>query len=52
MESRRDEGVGVEDTSSERATGNAVYIGVEQEEGEDIEADEDITEAELTISGE
>ncbi len=36
----------------ERATGKAAYIGDEQEEGEDIEADEDTMEAELTISGE
>jgi len=39
-------------TTQERMTGKAVYIGEEQEEGEDIEADEDSTEAELTISGE
>ncbi len=35
----------------ERATGKAAYTGHEQEEGEDIEADEDTMEAELTISG-
>ena len=34
----------------ERATGRAAYTGEDQEEGEDGEADEDTTEAELTIS--
>jgi hypothetical protein len=31
--------------------GKAAYVGDEREEGEDIEADEDTMEAELTISG-
>ncbi len=35
----------------ERATGRAAYIGDVQEEGEDVEADEDTIEAELTIAG-
>ena len=34
----------------ERATGRVAYTGDAQEEGEDVEADEDTTEAELTIS--
>ncbi len=34
----------------ERATGRVAYTGDTQEEGEDVEADEDTTEAELTIS--
>ena len=34
----------------ERATGRAAYIGDDQEEGEDVEADEDTMEAELTIA--
>lgn len=34
----------------ERATGKSAYTGDAQEEGEDVEADEDATEAELTIS--
>jgi hypothetical protein len=33
----------------EQATGKAAYSGEVQEEGEDVEADEDTTEAELTI---
>jgi hypothetical protein len=35
----------------ERATGRAAYIGDVPEEGEDVEADEDTIEAELTIAG-
>lgn len=35
----------------EEATGKAPYIGDVQEEGEDVEADEDTVEAELTIPG-
>lgn len=34
----------------ERATGRTAYTGDAHEEGEDVEADEDTTEAELTIS--
>jgi len=34
----------------EQATGKAAYIGGAQEEGEDVEADEDTVEAELTIA--
>lgn len=34
----------------EQATGRAAYVGDIQEEGEDVEADEDTTEAEMTIS--
>jgi hypothetical protein len=34
----------------ERATGRAAYIGEVQDEGEDVEADEDTIEAELTIA--
>jgi hypothetical protein len=34
----------------ERATGRAAYTGDTQEEGEDVEADEDTIEAELTIA--
>jgi hypothetical protein len=34
----------------ERATGKAAYTGSVQEEGEDVEADEDTAEAELTIA--
>jgi hypothetical protein len=34
----------------EQATGKAAYTGNVQEEGEDVEADEDIVEAELTIA--
>lgn len=34
----------------EQATGKAAYIGSAQEEGEDVEADEDTVEAELTIA--
>ena len=34
----------------EQATGRAAYIGTVQEEGEDVEADEDTAEAELTIA--
>jgi hypothetical protein len=34
----------------ERATGRVAYTGEVQDEGEDVEADEDTTEAELTIS--
>ena len=34
----------------EQATGKAAYIGSVQEEGEDVEADEDTVEAELTIA--
>lgn len=34
----------------ERATGRAAYMGDVQEEGEDVEADEDTIEAELTIA--
>ncbi len=34
----------------EKAMGKPAYIGDEPEEGEDVEADEDTTEAELTIS--
>jgi hypothetical protein len=37
-------------TLIEQATGKAAYIGDVQEEGEDVEADEDTVEAELTIS--
>lgn len=36
----------------ERATGKVAYSGDQPEEGEDVEADEDTIEAELTISGE
>ena len=35
----------------ERATGRAAYTGDVREEGEDVEADEDTIEAELTIAG-
>ena len=35
----------------ERATGRVAYTGDIQEEGEDVEANEDATKAELTISG-
>lgn len=35
----------------EEATGKTAYIGDIQEEGEDVEADEDTVEAELTIPG-
>ena len=34
----------------EQATGKVAYIGDVQEEGEDVEADEDTVEAELTIA--
>ena len=34
----------------ERAMGKSAYTGSETEEGEDLEADEDATEAELTIA--
>jgi hypothetical protein len=34
----------------EQATGKAAYIGNIQEEGEDVEADEDTIEAELTMA--
>jgi len=34
----------------EQATGRPAYIGTVQEEGEDVEADEDTVEAELTIA--
>ncbi|MEO7911098.1 MAG: hypothetical protein ABIV47_15750, partial [Roseiflexaceae bacterium] len=34
----------------EQATGKAAYIGNVQEEGDDVEADEDTVEAELTIA--
>ena len=34
----------------EQATGSAAYVGDFQEEGEDVEADDDTVEAELTIS--
>jgi len=34
----------------EEATGKAAYTGNVQEEGEDVEADEDTVEAELTIA--
>jgi hypothetical protein len=34
----------------EQATGKAAYTGNVQEEGEDVEADEDTVEAELTIA--
>jgi hypothetical protein len=34
----------------EQATGKTAYTGNVQEEGEDVEADEDIVEAELTIA--
>lgn len=34
----------------ERATGRVAYTGEVQDEGEDVEADEDTTEAELTIA--
>ena len=34
----------------EGATGRTAYSGHAQEEGEDVEADEDTVEAELTIS--
>lgn len=34
----------------EQATGKAAYVGSVQEEGEDVEADEDTVEAELTIA--
>jgi hypothetical protein len=37
-------------TLIEQATGKAVYSGSVQEEGEDVEADEDTVEAELTIA--
>jgi len=36
----------------EQATGRAPYIGDVLEEGEDVEADEDTVEAELTIAAE
>jgi len=36
----------------EKATGKAAYIGDVQEEGEDVEADDDTIEAELTITSE
>jgi hypothetical protein len=36
----------------ERATGKAAYTGKVHEEGEDVEADDDAIEAELTIAGE
>jgi hypothetical protein len=35
----------------ERATGRVAYAGAVQEEGEDMDADQDTIEAELTISG-
>ena len=35
----------------EQATGRAAYLGDVQEEGDDVEADEDTIEAELTIAG-
>lgn len=35
----------------EQATGRAAYVGDVQDEGEDVEADEDTIEAELTIPG-
>ncbi len=34
----------------EQATGKASYTGDAKEEGEDVEADEDTAEAELTIA--
>jgi len=34
----------------EQATGKAAYVGSVPEEGEDVEADEDTVEAELTIA--
>jgi hypothetical protein len=34
----------------EKAMGKAAYVGDEPEEGEDLEADEDTIESELTIS--
>jgi hypothetical protein len=34
----------------EQATGKGAYVGTVAEEGEDVEADEDTLEAELTIS--
>jgi hypothetical protein len=34
----------------EQATGKAAYTGTVPEEGEDVEADEDAVEAELTIA--
>jgi hypothetical protein len=34
----------------EQATGKDAYIGSAPEEGEDVEADEDTVEAELTIT--
>lgn len=34
----------------EQATGKAAYVGIVPEEGEDVEADEDTVEAELTIA--
>ena len=34
----------------EQATGKAAYSGIVPEEGEDVEADEDTVEAELTIA--
>jgi len=33
----------------EQATGKAAYVGSVQEEGDDVEGDEDMVEAELTI---
>lgn len=35
----------------ERATGRAAYTGDAEEEGEDLDADADTFEAELTIAG-
>jgi len=37
-------------TLIERATGKAAYVGTVPEEGEDVEADQDTVEAELTIA--
>jgi hypothetical protein len=37
-------------TLIEQATGNTAYSGGVPEEGEDVEADEDTVEAELTIA--
>jgi hypothetical protein len=34
----------------EQATGKGAYVGSAQEEGEDVEADADTVEAELTIA--
>ena len=34
----------------ERATGRVAYAGADQDEGEDVEADDDTAEAELTIA--